>query len=45
MEKALMAVSFGTSVPEAEKAIVNVEEAMRSAFPDRTLLRAYNNLP
>ena len=43
MEKALMAVSFGTSVPEAEKAIVNVEEAMRSAFPDRTLLRAYTS--
>ena len=43
MEKALLAVSFGTSVPEAEKAIDNVEETLRNSLPDRTLLRAYTS--
>ena len=42
-EKALLAVSFGTSVPEAEKAIVCTEEALRKAFPDRKLLRAFTS--
>ena len=42
-EKALLVVSFGTSVPGAEAAIANVENALASAFPDRELRRAYTS--
>ena len=42
-EKALIAVSFGTSVPGAEEAILNVENALRAACPDRTFRRAYTS--
>ena len=42
-DKALVAVSFGTSVPEAETAIAHVEAALRTACPDRSFLRAYTS--
>ena len=40
MEKALLCVSFGTSVPEAEESIAAVENALRAAATDRLLVRA-----
>ena len=43
MEKALLCVSFGTSVPEAEESIAAVENALRAAAPDRLLVRAYTS--
>ncbi len=43
MERAVIVVSFGTTVPEAEKAIINVEEELAAAYPDRKLLRAYTS--
>ena len=36
-------MSFGTSVPQAEKAILHVEEVLREAFPDRTFARAFTS--
>ena len=42
-DKALIAVSFGTSVPEAEAAIEHVEAALRATCPDRKFLRAYTS--
>ena len=42
-DKAMIAVSFGTSVPEAEAAIEHVEAALRAACPDRKFLRAYTS--
>ena len=42
-DKALLAVSFGTSVPGAEAAIAHMENALRAAFPERTLRRAYTS--
>ena len=42
-EKALLAVSFGTSVPGAEAAISNIEAALSAACPERTLRRAYTS--
>ena len=42
-EKGLIAVSFGTSVPEAEPAIANVESVLRGAFPDRVFGRAFTS--
>ena len=42
-EKGLLAVSFGTSVPEAEPAIANVESALREAFPERAFGRAFTS--
>ena len=43
MEKALLCVSFGTSVPEAEESIAAVENALRAAAPGRLLVRAYTS--
>ncbi len=42
-DKALLAVSFGTSVPGAEAAITNIETALRAACPERELRRAYTS--
>ncbi len=42
-DKALLAVSFGTSVPGAEAAIANMENALRAACPDRVFRRAYTS--
>ena len=43
MEKALLIVSFGTSVPGAEAAIENVEDALKNACPDREAYRAFTS--
>ncbi len=43
MDKALLIVSFGTSVPGAEAAILNVEAALKNACPDREAYRAYTS--
>lgn len=43
MRKALLAVSFGTSVPGADAAIISVENALKEACPDRDLSRAYTS--
>jgi sirohydrochlorin cobaltochelatase len=43
MKKALLAVSFGTSVPGADAAIISVENALKEACPDRDLFRAYTS--
>ena len=42
-EKALLAVSFGTSVPAAEAAIANIEAALAAAFPEREVRRAFTS--
>ena len=42
-EKGLLAVSFGTSVPEAETAIINVENVLKKAFPGREFARAFTS--
>ena len=42
-EKALLTVSFGTTIPGAEAAIEHVEAALRAAFPDRVFARAYTS--
>ena len=42
-EKALLTVSFGTSVPGAETAIANVEETLKAACPDREAFRAFTS--
>ena len=42
-DKAILAVSFGTSVPGAEAAIANIESALRAACPERELRRAYTS--
>ena len=36
-------MSFGTSVPEAEQAIINVENALKAAFQDRVFARAFTS--
>lgn len=44
MKKAMLAVSFGTSYAEAEQSCIRpVEEALRGAFPERDLYRAYTS--
>ncbi len=43
MKRALIAVSFGTSVPEAEADILAVETALGQASPDRDFYRAYTS--
>ena len=43
MKKALCVVSFGTSVPGAEASIVNIEDALRAACPEREFRRAYTS--
>lgn len=42
-KKALMVVSFGTSVPQARRAIEQVEEQLRAAFPDHDFFRAFTS--
>lgn len=42
-KKALMVVSFGTSVPQARRAIEQVEEKLRAAFPDYDFYRAFTS--
>lgn len=43
MRKAILCVSFGTSVPEARESITAVEETLRQAAPDRLFLRAFTS--
>ena len=44
MNKALLVVSFGTSVPETrERTIFAIEKALCAAFPDRTFYRAWTS--
>lgn len=42
-KKALVIVSFGTSVDEAMPAIVNIEETCKKAFPDYDFYRAFTS--
>lgn len=42
-KKALMVVSFGTSVPQARRAIEQVEAQLRAAFPDHDFYRAFTS--
>ena len=43
MKKALLAVSFGTSVPAAREAITAVEETLRTAAPEMPFARAFTS--
>ena len=43
MKKALLVVSFGTSVPRAHREIEAVEQALAAQAPDRTFFRAYTS--
>lgn len=43
MKKALLAVSFGTSVPGARSAITAFEDALKAAAPDREFFRAFSS--
>lgn len=44
MKKAILAVSFGTTIPEAEHTCIRpVEEALRTAYPDFVIRRAYTS--
>lgn len=43
MKQALLAVSFGTSVPEARQSIQQVERALAAAAPGRAFARAYTS--
>lgn len=43
MKKALLAVSFGTSVPRARQSIQQVERALAAAAPGRAFARAYTS--
>lgn len=44
MKKAIIAVSFGTSHPEADaQCILPVEAALKAAFPDRAFRRAFTS--
>lgn len=42
-KKALVVVSFGTSMPQARCAIENIEEQLRAAFPDYDFFRAFTS--
>ncbi len=41
--KALLLVTFGTSIPEAQKAFTHIDEMARKAFPDLTIRWAYTS--
>ncbi len=41
--EALLLVTFGTSVPKAQKAFAHVEEKMKAAFPDSEIRWAYTS--
>lgn len=44
MKRAILAVSFGTSYPEAELSCIQpVEDALRRAFPEHEVCRAYTS--
>lgn len=43
MKKAIVCVSFGTSVDAARESIAAVEAAMREAAPDRLFVRAFTS--
>lgn len=43
MKKALAVVSFGTTYPEARRAIEEIENALRAAFPDHDFYRAFTS--
>ncbi|MBR1497257.1 MAG: sirohydrochlorin cobaltochelatase [Oscillospiraceae bacterium] len=43
MKKALLAVSFGTGVPEARKDITAFEDALKDTAPDRAFFRAFTS--
>ena len=42
-KKALMVVSFGTTYPDARRAIENLEERLRAAFPGYDFYRAFTS--
>ncbi|MGE4549418.1 MAG: sirohydrochlorin cobaltochelatase [Intestinibacillus sp.] len=42
-KKALMVVSFGTTYPEARKAIEKLEKRLQDAFPDHDFFRAFTS--
>jgi len=42
-KKALVAISFGTSYPQAQGAIQNVEQALANAMPDFDFFRAFTS--
>ena len=42
-KKALMVVSFGTSMPQARRAIENIEKRLCAAFPDYDFFRAFTS--
>lgn len=42
-KKAILVVSFGTSVPQARESISAVEEALTAAVPERVFKRAYTS--
>lgn len=42
-KKALMVVSFGTTIPQARRAIEQVEQKLRVAFPDHDFYRAFTS--
>lgn len=43
MKKALLVVSFGTSVSRARREIEAVEQALAAQAPDRAFFRAYTS--
>ena len=43
MKKAIVCVSFGTSVDAALESITAVENALREAAPDRLFVRAFTS--
>ena len=42
-KKALVVVSFGTSMPQARCAIENIEKRLCAAFPDYDFFRAFTS--
>lgn len=42
-QKALMVVSFGTTYPEARRAIERIEQRLHAAFPDHDFFRAFTS--
>ena len=42
-KKALMVVSFGTSMPQARSAIEKIEQRLHKAFPDYDFFRAFTS--
>ena len=42
-KKALVVVSFGTTYPDARRAIEQLENTLRAAFPDHDFFRAFTS--